>query len=437
MADLRHTFPSQLLVPLAIIALLVGTIATGGRKGEDAKGRAIVVYAHPPCPPDLMAYFEKAFDDFRATHPEIDFRVLHITGNYEDKIKIMFAGNVAPDVIFMYPTSLPAWVNLDALTPLDALMARDGQVGRDDYFLAGVETFSWGGRRYGLPKDATADILFYNKAMFRERGVPLPTPDWTWDDFLVAAKKLTRDADGDGRIDVFGATQIEWDRLVIQNGGKVISDDGTRCLLGEPEAIEALEFWAAMRTEHRVVPTPESTMDTSAWQLFALQRLGMFLSMYPAVPILRRSCDFEWDIALLPRGPARHYSVFTGSALAITRQARDKEAAYTFARWMTSRGMRHVMTFDIPCYVTLGRSDAWRDPTRPPASKHVAVDVMDHAGPPAIQHPDWSQINDAIAPHLDRVNRGVSTVREAVAEIVPKVDAILARHAAQANRETR
>lgn len=423
--------PSQLLVPAAIIALLVGVIVTGGRATRDAQGRPTVVYAHPPCPTDLMAYFERAFDDFQEQHSEIDFRVLHITGSYEDKIKIMFAGNVAPDVIFMYPTALSAWVDLNALAPLDELMAGDGKVSPEDYFRAGIETFSRYGNIYGLPKDASADILFYNKAMFREQGVSMPSPDWTWDDFLSAARRLTRDTDGDGRIDVFGATQPQWDRMVLQNGGHVISDDGTRCLLGEPEAIEALTRWAELRIRHEVTPTPESTMDTSVWRLFALKKLGMFVSMYPGVPILRRTCDFEWDIALPPKGPARRYSTFTGSALAITRQSRNKQAAFTFVRWMTSEGMRHVMTFDIPAYVELGASDEWRDASTPPLSKAVAIDVMAQAGPPSIKHPDWSEINDAITPPLDRVNRGATTVKQAVAEIVPNVEAILARRAAK------
>jgi multiple sugar transport system substrate-binding protein len=305
------------------------------------------------------------------------------------------------------------------------------------YYRAGMQIFSWEGRLYGLPKDASADVLFYNQTMFRERGVAFPSPDWTWDDFLAAAMMLTQDIDGDGRADIFGAGQPEWDRLVIQNGGKVISDDGTRCLLGEPEAIEALTRWAELHTLYRVTPAPDSVMDTSVWRLFALQRIGMFVARYNGVPILRRSCDFEWDIALPPQGPARRYSAFTGSALAITRQSRNPQAAYTFARWMTSRGMRHVMSFDIPSYVPLAETDEWRDPALLPASKGIAIEVMEHAGPPAIRHPAWAQINDAITPQLNRVSRGVSTVQEAVDRIVPQVNAILARYPAATERDAR
>lgn len=437
MPQTRFTFPSQLLVPLSVVLLLIIAIATGGRQIKDADGRPVVVYAHPPCPPDLMVYFERAFEDFRKTHPEINLKVLHITGQYEDKVKIMFAGNVAPDVIFTYPQTFPAWVNLDTLTPLDELMRQDGRISKHDFFEAGIETFSWRGQLYGLPKDASADLLFYNKDMFHKLGLDEPDANWTWDDFLAAAKAMTVDQDADGRTDVFGARQPGWDRMVIQNGGKVISDDGQRCLLDQPEAIEALKWWAELRTKHGATPTPESEMDNTIWTMFATGKVGMFISMYPGVPILRRSCDFQWDIALVPKGRANRYAAYTGSALAITQQSHNKQAAFTFVRWMTTVGMKHVMTFDIPAYKKLGQSDAWRDAALPPASKFVAVDIMADAGPPSIKHPAASEITDTIRPYLDRVTRGVSTVEQVVTAIVPKVNTILKRHAAKADSEPR
>jgi hypothetical protein len=48
-----------------------------------------------------------------------------------------------------------------------------------------------------------------------------------------------------------------------------------------------------------------------------------------------------------------------------------------------------------------------------------------------LQHPAYAQILDAIGPELDRANRGVISVREAVKAIVPKVNAILARSEAR------
>lgn len=419
---------TSLLVPLAALTILAGALLSGNRPVADEQGRRVVVYAHPPCPPALMRYFDEAFDDFRKSHPDIDLQVLHITGSYQDKIKVMFAGNVAPDVIFMYPSDLAAWVELGALTPLDDLLAANSKTRVSEYFPAAVQTYTYNGHLYALPKDASAELLFYNPELFRKHGLSFPTADWTWQDMLHAAKAITEDTDGDGRPNIFGLQQPEWQAMVRQNGGRIVSADGTRCELDSPQSIEALEFWVALRQKYKVVPTPESSADMTAWRMFVLKRAGMFISMYPVVPVLRRSCDFEWDIALPPRGSSDIRSAFTGSSFAVTSQSRNPDAAFEWARWMTSEGMKHIMTFDIPANVKLGQSQAWRDPAVLPKSKQVAVDVMQVAGPP-LQHPEYAQIIDAISPHLDKANRGDCTVAEAVQKIVPKVNEVLARHA--------
>ena len=57
---------------------------------------------------------------------------------------------------------------------------------------------------------------------------PARPSDWTWDDFLHAARALTRDTDGDGRIDQYGlGTEVSIFRLapfVWQNGGELVDD---------------------------------------------------------------------------------------------------------------------------------------------------------------------------------------------------------------------
>lgn len=161
--------------------------------------------------------------------------------------------------------------------------AAHGGTRAEDYFPAAVATFSYRDRIYGLAKDASADILFYNPALFDRHGLDYPSAAWTWEDMLRAAKQITEDTDNDGRTDIFGLQQPQWDRLVRQNGGRILSADGARCLLDSPEAVEALEFWVALRQTHEVVPTPETMMDMSTWRMFALQRT--------AIAMRERTCE--------------------------------------------------------------------------------------------------------------------------------------------------
>jgi len=418
---------------LAGIAVVLGVaFLSGHRPAYDEGGSPIIVYAHPPCPPHLMELYRPVWNEFRRTHPGINFRVLHVTGIYEDKIKIMIAGKVAPDVVFMYPTALPAWVELDALEPLDAFVAQSPNVSPDDYFEVMLDTFSYNGRLYGLPKDASASIVEYNVDLFNRYGLEHPQPDWTWDDLLKAGKALTRDLDGDGRIDQWGMNQpLEWWAFVWQNGGRVLDESGTRCMLLEPEAVEALEFWAALRWQHGVTPTPAAAADVNPFTMFALERVAMDFAIYPVVSILRKTCDFQWDLAHMPRGPHARATTAMGSAMAITTQSRNKEAAFEFIWWMTSpAGMRGLVSVESPSCIALAESPAFLESAGPPPSKHIANEAMKYARRP-FQHPLYYQILDILNPELDKALRGRCTVCDALENAVPEVNRALDRYAQQ------
>ncbi|MCV4803547.1 extracellular solute-binding protein, partial [Escherichia coli] len=55
---------------------------------------------------------------------------------------------------------------------------------------ARVAPYRVGGKLYGVPLGPQAVTVFINRKLFKERGVPIPTTAWTWDQMLDAAKKL-------------------------------------------------------------------------------------------------------------------------------------------------------------------------------------------------------------------------------------------------------
>ncbi|WP_446909783.1 extracellular solute-binding protein, partial [Klebsiella pneumoniae] len=54
-----------------------------------------------------------------------------------------------------------------------------------------VKLYTYDGKHYGVPKDFDTIGVFYNKKIFKDAGVELPTADWTWDDFHDKAKKIS------------------------------------------------------------------------------------------------------------------------------------------------------------------------------------------------------------------------------------------------------
>ena len=78
----------------------------------------------------------------------------------------------------------------------------------------------------------------------------------TWDDFIAAGKKATRDLDGDGKIDQYAIvldrrTESDYFSLLLQQGGGFFDEDGT-VIIDNELAIETLEFFTALFNKHGI-----------------------------------------------------------------------------------------------------------------------------------------------------------------------------------------
>src|SRR5690606_21200082 len=106
-------------------------------------------------------------------------------------------------------------------------------------------------------------ILFYNATMFQEAGLRTPMEmaeagEWNWDTYLDAALQLTK---GEGADKVFGTStyfnntsRYVW---IHSNGGAILNEDRTACVISSPETVQALQFQLDILRTHKVAPLPE------------------------------------------------------------------------------------------------------------------------------------------------------------------------------------
>lgn len=101
-------------------------------------------------------------------------------------IKTKFASNDLPDIIQVYK---PQWVAANTNGGLDKLVDLSGIASQSEYDEKALNgTFLVDGKLYGIPMDSvTLSGVFYNKKIFADAGVAIPT---TWDEMLAACEKL-------------------------------------------------------------------------------------------------------------------------------------------------------------------------------------------------------------------------------------------------------
>src|SRR5688500_1271644 len=253
--------------------------------------------------PDRPMY-ERLLARFHELHPDIRVRPIWVPGSqYQTKLKTLTAAGKPPDLFW----TGDVWVayQLPFLADLTDLVARDAaEIELDDFYPELLAAGRYDGRQILLPRWFNVALLYYNRTLFDAAREPYPTADWRWDDYLAAAKRLTRRAP-DGKVEVWGTSITtgwcgEWLIYVRQAGGDLFTDDVNRCLLDSPEAIAGMQFYFDKIYTHRVAPRPGFGPD----QGFMSGKIAMELGGHTGNWInFNQHPGRDWDRQILPPGP--------------------------------------------------------------------------------------------------------------------------------------
>ncbi|HMN27226.1 MAG TPA: extracellular solute-binding protein, partial [Caldilineaceae bacterium] len=143
--------------------------------------------------PASIKYFEDMAKAFEESHPGTTIRLtLPPDAEYTTKLQILLATGDGPDIITT--TSLtPKLIEQGRLLDLTDLVKADSVMMDPELFIqAGWDIYRFNtGKIYGVYSGADTHLLYYNKTLFDSAGLDYPTAEWTWDNFLAAAKALT------------------------------------------------------------------------------------------------------------------------------------------------------------------------------------------------------------------------------------------------------
>lgn len=120
-------------------------------------------------------------------------------GDHHDQLTTRFIAGNPPDIAHISARFMFGFADSGFLEPLDDRFAEIGW--EEDDFIAAQQQMKRNGQVYAQLLLGYGWGLFYNEEMLDQTSVAVPT---TPDEFVAAAKALTVDADGDGRIDQYG-----------------------------------------------------------------------------------------------------------------------------------------------------------------------------------------------------------------------------------------
>ncbi|MGE0199878.1 MAG: sugar ABC transporter substrate-binding protein [Candidatus Melainabacteria bacterium] len=386
-----------------------------------------------------MGVLKDLLHRFEAKNPDVAVDVIHIPENYYQKLHILVAGGLAPDVIFTNSIQFPVYARHGVFRDLTPFLNHTSELSRTDFYEGALKAFTWHNAQgepslQAIPRDISNLVVYYNKSLFQAGSIPLPKTGWTWDDFLDTAQAVMLANKQGGRMPVFGVSfsrePLYWMPFVWSAGGDFFSGDYSRFALDEPRALEALRYYADLRTKYHVAPRQNESGGIPMSQLFLNGKLGMLIDGRWRVPIFREQATFDWDVAPLPVGPSGESRVgIDASGYAMSSGTTHPEESFRLIRFLSSAKANARFAASgliVPARKDVATSEDFLSPGRRPVHSSVFLDVIEF-GVPTRTPPRWNEISEVVKLALDKVWEGADTPAEALQPVAPAVNRILDR----------
>lgn len=374
---------------------------------------------------------KKIIDGFQAKYPNIKLQIEEAPwADFTTKIVTNIAGNNAPDIWFQENAVILGYGTRGVAENLEPYIKRDLKTA--DYIDSLLSAKTPDGKIYGIPHGVNPNALVYNKKIFQQNNIPFPTDDWTFQDMIDAAKKLTKDTDGDGKTDVFGfqtASSIAqgWIPWIKSSGGSALDAGLTKATFTDPKTIEGLTRWADTIHKDKISPTRE--MQTNQ-NYFQSEKTAMtFLQYSGQVSLNKNKPDLDWDVVKVPIGfnGKRFVPTVVNQWLIYSKAKPEaKEAAWTFLQYYLSDEAQTFLSesgASLPVKKTV--LETLEKSTSKPANKKAFTKGVEEAGGTLDENPSWNQWRAAATPILNDILDGKKAPTDGAKEIQQKVQSVL------------
>lgn len=247
---------------------------------------------------------EDAIARFEEEHPGV--RVEYVSGivkeDYSEWLAEQMMGGKAPDVFFVLGEHFNDFAEAGALRRLDAFIQEDQGFSPEKYYASAYAYGNFEGVQYALPFECAPKLMFVNKTILEKEGIAMPENHWTWEDFYQICREVTRDTDGDGTLDQFGAVGYTWEDAFDSNGVELFDERGRECYLTDAKAGAAISFMEKMEelNEGYSVSPKEFALGNVVFQPMLFSEYRAYKS-YPLS--IKKYAGFAWDCLMMPAGP--------------------------------------------------------------------------------------------------------------------------------------
>jgi multiple sugar transport system substrate-binding protein len=432
----RRAALTGLVTAVAATALAVagcGSDANGGGSTSASGSSASTIQIWEGYTDTEAKEFAHLVSQYEAQHPGQKVDTLYV--NNDDTLqKVLTAvkGGSPPDIAYLYGSWAPQVAQIPGVVDLSKVV-QQSSVNWNDFFVGERDVATVNGKVIGIPALVDNLAVVYNKKLFAAAGLPLPTANWTWQDFANDAQKLT-----DASVKQYGTAYVtpgtedtvwHWEALLWEAGGGLLTADDKKAAFDSAAGLESLNTLRTMAVTDKSMYLDPT--DSAYGNLFNSGKIGMLvtgpwdLGSFPNV---------DYGVQVMPSYPgtsAGHQTISgPDNWVVFNNGSTQASAAEQFLLWLTAPAQVKAFslaTGDLPTRTSVADAsgfDQQMNKMLPGVDTFISnLANVKQARPQISQYP---QISTILGNMVVSVLLGKSTPQAALASAASQVNAALA-----------
>lgn len=348
---------------------------------------------------------DSAIQKFEQEHPGV---VVHyksglLKEDYSEWLSKQILRGKEPDVFMVLEDDFNLFSSIGVLKNLDHMIKKDRTFKKEDFYMPSYQAGKFQKVQYALPYSSVPMLMFVNQTLLKKENLKKPRNDWTWDDFYKICKKVTKDTNGDGRLDQFGCYDYTWKEAVESNGVSLFESNGASANFCDVRVEDAIRYIKRLNALVRQDIATAKDFDTGkvAFRPFSFAEYRAYMP-YPWR--VKKYSKFSWDVVPLPAGPDGENTTELSTLLVgISARSKKEKLAWKFLKCLTYDEDIQTKLFRYTDGVSVRKDIIRKDEVKKELKKDMPMNsdmnilVLDHVMKNARIVPRFTNYTKAIA----------------------------------------
>lgn len=319
--------------------------ASAGAKQDKTGDPVVIRFMDNMASPVRDQAYAEIIGRFEAENPDIriEYETVPWDQSHSKLVTLGSTGSM-PDVVQVHPTWISEFVSAGWIAPLDSYLEtyehRDGFTEYTKNVLLDQTQRQVYGDVYVIPDAILTNGIFVRTDWMDAAGIAYE--DWSWNDFLGAAEKLTNSAENrfglsfrGGRAAYHQASFL----LYAATGGRVYDETG-KCLFDSPECIDIFTKYVDLYKNGYAPKDAINWGFAEMCQGFTSGLTGMLNQTCEVIDLCNKSLqDDQWTVAPLPKSDIDgkiYNEISFSNGYAVAANSEHQEAAWKFIAYLSS-----------------------------------------------------------------------------------------------------